>query len=152
MPNFNKSRGFKMSGYSYPGESPMKGKKKKAQQAAAKEGQAEAMAKMEEFGDMKMESTDLLAKDSFKVDVGQSPVTKRSPAKNWLSTAASAVGNAAKDFAKSDLGKQVGKEATKAVIGGGAQLAVNAISKKKEKPKRKAADQSGFAGIQFGKK
>ena len=147
MPNFNKSRGFKMSGYSYPGESPMKGKKKKAQQAAAKEGQAEAMAKMEEFGDMKMQSTDLLAKDSFKVDVGQSPVTKRSPAKNWLSTAASAVGNAAKDFAKSELGKEAGK----AVVGGTVSAGINAIGKKKEKPKKVAADQSGFAGIKFGK-
>jgi hypothetical protein len=129
----------------------MKGKKKKAQQAAAKEGQAEAMAKMEEFGDMKMESTDLLAKDSFKVDVGSSPATKRSPAKNWLGAAASAVGNAAKDFAKSELGKQVGKEAGKAVVGGAVSMGVNAIGKKKEKPKKVAADQSGFAGIKFGK-
>ena len=48
MPNFNKSRGFKMSGYSYPGQSPMKGKKA-ARIAAAKAGQDEAMAKIEEF-------------------------------------------------------------------------------------------------------
>ena len=95
MPNFNKSRGFKMSGYSYPGKSPMKGKKKKADQAAAKEGQAEAMAKMQEFGDMKMESTDILGKGSFKVDAGSSPATKRSPAKNWLGSMISSIGQAA---------------------------------------------------------
>ena len=148
MPNFNKSKGFKMSGYSYPGQSPMKGKKKKADQAAAKEGQAEAMAKMEEFGDMKMKSTDLLAKDSFKVDAGSSPATKRSPAKNWLGTMISSIGKAA----ASEAGQELGKEAGKAIVGGAVSAGINAIGKKKEKPKREAADQSGFAGIQFGKK
>ena len=146
MPNFNKSRGFKMSGYSYPGQSPMKGKKA-ARIAAAKAGQDEAMAKIEEFGDMKMKSTDLLAKDSFKVDTGSSPATKRSPAKNWLGTVGEAIGKAA----TSEIGKEVGKEAGKALIGGAVSMGVNAIGKNKEKPKRGSADQSGFAGINFGK-
>ena len=145
MPNFNKSRGFKMSGYSYPGKSPMKGKKKKADQAAAKEGQAEAMAKMQEFGDMKMESTDILGKGSFKVDAGSSPATKRSPAKNWLGSMISSIGQAA----ASKTGKAIGKSATDAIVGGAVSAGINAIGKKKEKPKRKAADQSGFAGIKF---
>ena len=149
MPNFNKSRGFKMSGYSYPGESPMKGKKKKAQQAEAKLAKDAAAQKLAEFGEMKIESTNITEGDSFKVD--QSPVIKRSPAKNWLGAAASAVGNATKDFAKSELGKQVGKAAGEAVVGGAVSAGINAIGKKKEKPKRKAADQSGFAGINFGK-
>jgi hypothetical protein len=61
------------------------------------------------------------------------------------------MGNAAKDFAKSELGKQVGKAAGEAVVGGAVSAGINAIGKKKEKPKRKAADQSGFAGIKFGK-
>ena len=43
-----------------------------ADKAAAAEGQAEATAKMEEFGDMKMKSTDILGKGNFKVD--QSPL------------------------------------------------------------------------------
>jgi len=137
MPNFNESRGFKMSGYSYPGESPMKGKKKKAQQAAAKEGQAEAMAKMEEFGDMKMASTDILAKDSFKVDVPSSPI--------------SSIGTAIMDGLK-EAGTQALQEAPKTIVGGAVSAGINAIGKKKKKPKRNAADQSGFAGIQFGKK
>ena len=148
MPNFKKTRGFKMSGYSYPGQSPMKGKKKKADQAAAKEGQAEAMAKMEEFGEMKMKSTDLLAKDSFKVDTGGSPVTKRSPAKSGLfGSIMNGLKEGAKEFAKTAV-----VEGGKAVVSGAVSAGVNAIGKKKEKPKRKAADQSGFAGIQFGKK
>jgi hypothetical protein len=148
MPNFNKSSGFKMSGYSYPGQSPMKGARKKADQAAAKAGQDEAMAKMEEFGDMKMESTDLLAKGSFKVDTGSSPATKRSPAKNWLGSMISSIGKAA----TSETGKAIGKSAGDAIVGGAVSAGINAIGKKKEKPKRKAADQSDFAGIKFGTK
>jgi hypothetical protein len=148
MPNFKKTSGFKMSGYSYPGKSPMKGKRKDADKAAAAEGQAEATAKMEEFGDMKMESTDILGKGSFKVDTGSSPATKRSPAKNWLGTMISSIGQAA----ASKTGQEIGKEAGKAIVGGAVSAGINAIGKKKEKPKKVAADQSGFAGIQFGKK
>tara|TARA_R110002074_G_scaffold112662_2_gene240931 strand:+ start:132 stop:362 length:231 start_codon:yes stop_codon:yes gene_type:complete len=73
MSKFNKPSGFKMSGYSYPGESPMKGKKKKAQQAEAKLSQEAAAEKLAEFGEMEMESTDLLASDSFKVDQSSMP-------------------------------------------------------------------------------
>jgi hypothetical protein len=152
MPNFKKSSGFKMSGYSYPGKSPMKGKRKDADQAAAKEGQAEAMAKMEEFGDMKMKSTDILSKGSFKVDAGSSPATKRSPAKNWLGSMISSIGKAATKAATSNAGKALGKSAGDALVGGAVSAGINAIGKKKEKPKRKAADQSGFAGIKFGSK
>jgi len=140
--------GFKMSGYSYPGKSPMKGKRKDADKAAAAEGQAEATAKMKEFGDMKMESTDILGKGSFKVDTGSSPATKRSPAKNWLGTMISSIGKAA----ASETGKAIGKSAGDAIVGGAVSAGINAIGRKKEKPKRKAADQSGFAGIKFGTK
>lgn len=148
MPNFKKTSGFKMKGYAYPGASPMKGKRKKADQAAAQESKAAAMAKMDEFGDMKMESTDILGKGSFKVDAGSSPATKRSPAKNWLGTMISKIGQAA----ASDAGKEIGKEAGKAVIGGAVSAGINAIGKKKEKPKRKSADVGAFSGIQMGRK
>ncbi len=148
MPNFKKSSGFKMKGYTYPGASPMKGKRKDADLAAAAESKAAATAKMEEFGDMKMKSTDILGKGSFKVDAGSSPATKRSPAKNWLGTMISSIGKAA----ASTTGQEIGKEAGKAIVGGAVAAGINAIGKKKEKPKRKAADQSGFAGIKFGTK
>tara|TARA_R100001377_G_C3180189_1_gene106334 strand:+ start:524 stop:934 length:411 start_codon:yes stop_codon:yes gene_type:complete len=136
MTNFKKTSGFKMSGYSYPGESPMKGKRKQADQLAAKEGQVEAMAKMEEFGEMKMESTDMLAKNSFKVN--QSPLPF--------------VAEALAEGVKQSLGQTLVKEAGKAIVVKSVSAGINAIGKKKEKAKRKAADQSGFAGIQFGKK
>ena len=148
MPNFKKTSGFKMSGYSYPGKSPMKGKRKDADLAAAAEGQATATAKMEEFGEMKMKSTDLLAKGSFKVDTGGSPVTKRSPAKlSFMGSIVDGVKEGAKEFAKTAV-----VEGGKAVVSGAVSAGVNAIGRKKEKPKKVAADQSGFAGIQFGKK
>mgnify|MGYP003677850454 CR=1 FL=1 len=148
MPNFKKTSGFKMSGYSYPGKSPMKGKRKDADLAAAAEGQATATAKMEEFGEMKMKSTDILGKGSFKVDTGSSPIAKRSPAKNWLGTMVESIGKAA----TSETGKAIGKSATDAIVGGAVSAGINAIGRKKEKPKRKAADQSGFAGIKMGTK
>ena len=130
------ARGFKMKGYDYPGTSPVKGKRKQADQLAAKEGQAEAMAKMDEFGDMKMESTDILGKGSFKVDLP-------SPTKSF--------GTAIMDGLK-EAGKEALKAAPEAIVGGAVSAGINAIGKKKEKPKRKAADQSGFAGIKFGTK
>ena len=143
MPNFNKSRGFKMSGYSYPGASPMKGKK--AGQAAAAEGRAEAMAKMEEFGDMKMESTDLLAKGSFKVDTGSSP------AKFVGEAITEGLKGAVEEGTKS-LGKKLLEKGAETLVSGAVSAGINAIGKKKEKPKKVAADQSGFAGIKFGTK
>ena len=136
MPNYKKTSGFKMSGYSYPGKSPMKGKRKDADLAAAAEGQAEATAKMQEFGEMKMKSTDILGKGKFKVDAP-------SPTKS--------IGSAIMEGLKV-AGQAALEAAPEAIVGGAVSAGINAIGRKKEKPKRKAADQSGFAGIQFGKK
>ena len=132
-----------MKGYSYPGTSPMKGNRKKADLAAAKERKSDAMAQLDEFGDMKMKSTDILGKGSFKVDA--------SPVKSWASTLFKAVGEGAKEGAKG-LTKDLVKEGGKAIVGGAVSAGINAIGKKKEKPKKVAADQSGFAGIKFGTK
>tara|TARA_R110002167_G_scaffold363074_1_gene582825 strand:+ start:38 stop:451 length:414 start_codon:yes stop_codon:yes gene_type:complete len=137
MPNYKKTSGFKMSGYSYPGKSPMKGKRKDADLAAAKEGKADAMAKLDEFGEMKMKSTDILGKGNFKVDA---------PAPTKF------VGEVITEVVKQSLGQKLVEEAGKAVVGGAVSAGINAIGRKKEKPKRKAADQSGFAGIKFGTK
>ena len=141
MPNFKKSSGFKMSGYSYPGKSPMKGKRKNAELAAAAESKAAATAKMEEFGDMKMKSTDILGKGSFKVDAPAAP-TK---------SIGSAIIGALKTAGKA-VGKEALKSAPEAIIGGAVSAGINAIGKKKEKPERKSADIKGFSGIQMGRK
>ena len=144
MPNFKKASGFKMKGYTYPGVSPMKGKRKQAEQLAAKESKAEAMAKIDEFGDMKMKSTDILGKGSFKVDAP-------SPAKSFIGGILKAAGEGIKEGAKG-LGKNLVEEGGKAVVGGAVSAGVNAIGKKKEKPKRKSADVGAFSGIQMGRK
>ena len=68
-------RGYKMKGFSYPGESPLKGKKKKAQQAAAQEDLIAAQDKISEFGEMEMKSTDILGGESFRVSGAGLPET-----------------------------------------------------------------------------
>ena len=91
MPEFKKNpggmkpSGFKMKGYSYPGTSPLKGAKARARKADAAEKGDEAMAKIKEFGEGKVESTDLLSGGEFTVDapIPASPITKKaSPARN----------------------------------------------------------------------
>tara|TARA_R110002167_G_scaffold286583_1_gene491465 strand:+ start:250 stop:609 length:360 start_codon:yes stop_codon:yes gene_type:complete len=66
MPNYKRS-GFKMKGYSYPGTSPMKGKK--ADKLAAAEKQADASESLAEFGETKMKkSSSILKKAPLKMD------------------------------------------------------------------------------------
>jgi len=131
MPNYKRS-GFKMSGYSYPGTSPMKGKK--ADKLAAADSMASAQEKSAEFDDMKMKSTDIMADKSFKV----SPATKRAPLKS--------VDDVAKSFTQ-ELGEQAGKAAVDVAI----DLGAKALSKGKKKKETKVADQSNFSNIKFGK-
>ena len=74
MPKFKKNpsgmkpSGFKMKGYSYPGESPLKGKKKTAQKAAAAEDLSSAQDKIAEFGDMELKSTNIMDDKSFTIE------------------------------------------------------------------------------------
>ena len=68
MPEFKKSKGYKMKGFSYPGESPLKGKKKTAQKAAAAEDLSSAQDKIAEFGDMEMKSTNIMDDKSFTIE------------------------------------------------------------------------------------
>jgi len=54
-----KASGFKMKGYSYPGQSPMKGAKKRAEIAAANQAISDAMLDIEDFGNKAVKSSDL---------------------------------------------------------------------------------------------
>ena len=137
MPNYKRS-GFKMSGYSYPGTSPMKGKK--ADKLAAADSMASAQEKSAEFDDMKMKSTDIMADKSFKV----SPATKRAPLKLEIGKEVAEV--ATKSFTQ-ELGEQAAKAGVEAAVGLGAK----ALSKGKKKKETKVADQSNFSNIKFGK-
>ena len=122
MPNYKRS-GFKMKGYSYPGTSPMKGKK--ADKLAAAEKQADASESLAEFGETKMKKS--------------SSILKKAPLK-------SVADDVTKSFTK-ELGEQAAKAGVNAAIGLGAK----ALSKGKKKKETKSADQSNFAGIKFGK-
>ena len=123
MPNYKRS-GFKMSGYSYPGTSPMKGKK--ADKLAAAEKQADASASLAEFGEDKMKKS--------------SSILKQAPLKM------EAVNDVAKSFTQ-ELGEQAAKAGVEAAVGLGAK----ALSKGKKKKETKVADQSNFSNIKFGK-
>ena len=61
MPKFNKSRGFKMKGFSYPGTSPLKGKKKMAQQAVADQQKSAAEGEIAKLAEKKVKSTDIMS-------------------------------------------------------------------------------------------
>jgi len=135
MPNYKRS-GFKMSGYSYPGTSPMKGKK--ADKLAAAEKQADASASLAEFGEDKMKkSSSILKQAPLKMD----PVS---------AVAEVATKSLAKEATKSftqELGEQAGKAAVDVAI----DLGAKALSKGKKKKETKVADQSNFSNIKFGK-
>jgi len=122
MPNYKRS-GFKMSGYSYPGTSPMKGRK--ANKLAAAEKQADASANLAEFGETKMKKS--------------SSILKQAPLK-------SATDDVAKSFTQ-----ELGEQAAKAGVNAAIDLGAKALSKGKKKKETKVADQSNFSNIKFGK-
>jgi len=113
-----------MKGYSYPGTSPMKGKK--ADKLAAAEKQAAASESLAEFGEEKMKKS--------------SSILKQAPLKM------EAVNDVAKSFTQ-ELGEQAAKAGVEAAVGLGAK----ALSKGKKKKETKVADQSNFSNIKFGK-
>ena len=170
MPEFEKSRGFKMKGYSYPGESPLKGARKMKEQMAAKEKGAEAQEKWKEAMDTRSEGTAITSQPNPQY--GKVPTMKRAPIKkdtkytvSGTDTAVGGVdkssqtqvtepggtkktfGQTVKDAAGSEIGQTVGK----AVAEAGVQLAVGALSKKKERPQRARNTQAGFSGIKIGR-
>lgn len=126
MPEFNKSRGYKMSGYSYPGESPVKGRKaKKAAAAAALET---AMGEITDVGNGEMTSTNIMDSESPALP------TENGPVKNvdWSKVATSAM--------------ETGAEA---IVSEGVSAGINALTKKNDKS-RKGPDTEGFASIKYG--
>ena len=133
MPEFNKSRGFKMSGYSYPGESPVKGRKaKKAAAAAALET---AMGEITDVGNGEMKSTNIMDSESPALPTeNDSALPKRAPVKNvdWSKVATSAM--------------ETGAEA---IVSEGVSAGINALTKKNDKS-NKGPDTEGFASIKYG--
>ena len=125
---------YKMKGYSYPGNSPLKGAKARRQQQIAENrmaGEDMIDGAWEDTGID--EATDLMKSEGFTVNV-PSPVTKRSPAK-----VASAI-----------PWDKITESAIQAGVEGGVQLGVEAL-KPKQKKGHQGPDVSGFSKLKFGR-
>ena len=160
---------FKMKGFSYPGQSPLKGKKKQARIAAAKEDRLTAQAKTDEFGDMEMKSTNILDSQGFSIQGGGvAPFKEQTDDENEADAeyygseediAKNSESNAItpkktfKESFKGAMGSEMGKTAGNALATAGVNAIVGVLTKpKKEKPKRQAANMSGFSNIKMGRK
>jgi len=166
-----KSAAFKMKGFSYAGNSPMKGKRKQMElQAAAdkKYGAMDAITDaMGEMGGMTAEEgTNLFSAEPTQYG---SPVAKKAPLKNIpvgsFSTQQKLGGNLVvnqelmntnvpegkKSFGesfKAAMGTEIGQAAGKALVEGAINLGVNALAnRKKKEPKRRVNAADAFSRI-----
>ena len=167
---------FKMKGYSYPGQSPLKGKKKQAQMAAAGERRSGAYMDLQDSLNKETESTNLLAAGNPTV-YGQipnmpnnSPVQKRAPFKQpieqqtpELDTKSNVEPEKADEInipeddkppQDSNIWKGAGRAALEAgataLIQGGINAIFGAI-KPKDKPKRKTGSGAAFSNVKIGR-
>jgi len=164
---------FKMSGYSYPGTSPIKGKKKVAAQAAASDAHSSAMDNISEAFESDKKSTNLLEGQNTTYGEMPSPVSKRAPLKQQpvgsFSTQQKLEGNLVvnqelmnkevsapkKSFGESFKGamaSEMGQAAGKALIEGGVELAVGAMSRGKKEPVKRGGSTNAFSQVKIGKK
>ena len=161
MPEFKKSSGFKMKGYSYPGESPLKGKKKRLQAAADKA--AAAQEQIAAFGQMQLgkKSPMNLNDEVLKIEpkkIKLLPVNKEPK----LEKATKTHDMVLKEMkAERKLNRIEGlKDAGAKIVGkAGEQIVTSLIARgvdailtpKNKKVEQKAPDQSGFGKIKFGR-
>ena len=156
MPNFKKSSGFKMNGYSYPGQSPMKGKRKQADLAAAAERKVGATSAIEDFATLKGEATNLMEGTNVKYGEISSPAKKldgqpEPPVQNEVSfgdamknapkqSTGSKIKGAVSKFASSSVGQAAGE----ALATGLVNLGISALKPKAKKEKRRVTPATGF--------
>jgi hypothetical protein len=135
------SRGFKMKGFSYPGKSPLKGK---AERMAEQEAlTTSAQDKIDKFGEMKMEGTNLMKGKQFTVDqqlMSPSPMQQENGGGDSGSDSGGGFG--------ADLGTAVASAVVSELVGRGMQAAF----KTEEEKERKGPDAKGFSNIKLGKK
>ena len=165
MPNFKKSSGFKMNGYSYPGQSPMKGKRKQADLAAAAERKLDATSAIEDFATLKGEATNLMEGTNVKYGEISSPVRENvmdgppePPVQNEVSfgdamknapkqSTGSKIKGAVSKFASSSVGQAAGE----ALATGLVNLGISALKPKAKKEKRRVNPAAGFSQIKIGR-
>ena len=175
-----KASGFKMRGFSYPGQSPIKGKKK-AEETAAQQQRADAMEGLQDL-EIKGESTNLLQGTNTLYGNVDSPFNKRTlvqdihraPIKQTDSFGGGTQDNLNQNLQtmspeiemkpatgwqkfKSSVSKaastKIGETVGTAVAQGLVNLGVNALSNigKKEKPKKGTNVAEGFSQVQIGR-
>jgi len=161
-----------MKGFTYPGESPLRGKQKTADLAAATERGDSATDQWKEAMSTDVESTDLMKGNDPKY--GEVPFQKRAPLKSGaiptqpaqqlpvdmgrgMTTNAGYAGNTNSYTApapktsfgesfKAAMGTEIGQAAGKALVEGGIKLGVNAlVSDKKKNTKKTVNVASGFS-------
>ena len=121
MPNFNKSRGYKMKGFSYPGKSPLKEDPVQVEPILAADVTDEQKIEMADEGSVQ-------------------------PAVDGNTE-----GGGNKDKSKFKMGEGTGGMIAEQLLKTGLELGASAIANRKKKEGNKGASQSAFSGIQFGK-
>jgi len=153
MRKYNQSRGFKQAGFTYPGVSPLQGKRKEADKLAASEDLADAKAKISEFGKMKMESADLISDKSFSITAAKNPITQKvdEPSTDSKISSDDVEETFQRSF-KNAAGSEIGKTVGNALATSGINAIVGRIARpRKTKKPRKGPDVSGFSNIKFGR-
>jgi len=172
-----------MRGFTYPGVSPIKGKQKQADLAAADMKSDDATEMWKDAMSKEHKGTDLMKGNDPKY--GQVPLAKRAPLKDGVATtmgpkgptklpvdmgkgmttntgytgdtppstttSKESFGSKVKGAAASSMGQALGQAAGEAIIGGAVNLAVGALSSKKEKPVRKGGSQAAFSNVKLGR-
>ena len=133
---------YKMKGYTYPGEAPLKAEGENTQTAMSKEKTDSAFDNFED-------ATDLLKDQGFYVKgpagLASSPVTKKSPAREDVG------GQIVKGIDWEEITQSAVEASVEGVVKGGIQLGAGAIANSGKKKDNKGMDQSGFSGMKFGR-
>jgi len=154
-----KASGFKMKGFSYAGDSPMKGKRKQRELQAAADKKYDAMDGVNSaMGEMTMDDkvkggTNLM---ETQTQYG-SPVTKRAPLRDDPSQAVldarmnEGPSKPQKSFGesfKAAMGTEIGQAAGKALVEGAINLGVGALANRnKKEPRKKVNAANAFSQI-----
>ena len=171
-----KPSGFKMKGFSYAGESPIKGKRKVAEQQAAATKHADAMVGIKEFGTIEGGSTNLMegtgtvygqmpaapspVKQDIKIDFDPElklfqDVMGSSP-KTGVTTNGGGGGKGKgegepgwlKKFTGSKIGSSIGQSIATAAV----TCMIGSLMRPKEKKEKRIVNAAeGFSKIKFGR-
>jgi len=137
-----KSSAFKMKGFSYAGDSPMKGKRKTAEKAVAAQAKNEALANITASMSQELKGSNILSGQSTKYG---SPIEKKTPLRND--------DDAEESFLSSDLGKGVVNYAGKKLADGIINAGINLFKKgkKNKQAKNKVNPAAAFSQMNITK-